>query len=236
LLRYFASYKSVTHRTAGVAGQRCLPIFKSETKLFTPLRYQATEADCYPTSVVNALVWLFERHELPGATLQHIYAYCLDGIESGVAGSYTTEHAGLALVDWLGNFRTRSFAVMTDMVNGDDLHLRRSSKILRWLQRGGVAIVDVIETAATTHSILALSAGADHLDFWDPYLRVANYDYGRDALRLATDGHSPNLSLSRSALDSPRIRRYSFGPPSKRAGVLIRRTTRGRRRASGRPS
>lgn len=201
--------------------------------MFTPLRYQATEADCYPTCVLNALVWLFERHELPGATLQHIYAFCLDGIESGAAGSYTSEHAGLALVDWLGDFKTRSFAVMTDVVNGHDLRLRRSSKILRWLQRGGVAIVDVIETAATTHSILALSAGADHLDFWDPYLRGANYDYGHGALRLETDGHSPNLRLSKSALDSPRARRYSFGPPSARAGVLIRRSRRGRRRVSG---
>lgn len=69
--------------------------------MFTPLRYQVTPADCYPTSVLNALVWLFERDELPGAALQRIYAYCLDGIERGVIGSYTSEHASLALMDWL---------------------------------------------------------------------------------------------------------------------------------------
>jgi hypothetical protein len=42
-------------------------------------------------------VWLFARDELPGATLQRIYAYCLDGIERDVSGAYTSGHAGFAL-------------------------------------------------------------------------------------------------------------------------------------------
>jgi len=194
--------------------------------LFTPLRYQATPADCYPTSVLNALVWLFERHELPGAAVQHIYAFCLDGIERGLVSSYTSEHAGFALADWLGEFKTRSFAVATEIVKGSDLHLRPSSAVLRWLGRGGVAVLDVCDTRATTHSILALNAGKDHLDFWDPYARGARYDYGRGSLRLDSDGHSPNLRLGKSWLDSARTRRYSFGPRTDRVGVLIRRTRR----------
>ena len=200
--------------------------------MFTPLRYQASEADCYPTSAVNALVWLFERHELPGAALQHIYASCLDGIEHHLAGSYTSRHAGLALADWLGDFKTAGFAVTTEIVEGPDVHLRRSSRILSWLRRGGVAIVDVHVTPRTTHSILALGAGADHVDFWDPYIRAAGYDYGRGASLLETAGHSPNVRLARSWLDSPRARRYSFGPLAGRVAVLIRRTRPGRRRSS----
>jgi hypothetical protein len=42
-------------------------------------------------------VWLFARDELPGATLQRIYAYCLDGIERDVSDAYTSGHAGFAL-------------------------------------------------------------------------------------------------------------------------------------------
>lgn len=197
--------------------------------MFTPLRYQATEADCYPTCIVNALVWLFERHELPGATLQHIYAFCLDGIERGVAGSYTSEHAGLALAEWVGQFKTRSFGVATEVVRGRDLHLRPSSKVLEWLRRGGIAITDVCVTKNTTHSILALAVGGDCLDFWDPYIRSARYDYGIGAFRLDTDGRAPNLRLAIAWLDTPRTRRYAFGPLAKRVSVLIRRTTRRRR-------
>jgi hypothetical protein len=198
--------------------------------VFTPLRYQATVADCYPTSVLNALIWLFEREELPGAALQRVYASCLDGIEHGRGGAYTSEHASLALVSWLDEFKTPSFGVTTEVLTGVDLHLRRSSALLRWLRRGGVAVLDMCITGATTHSVLALSADADYLNCWDPYIRGARYDYGRGALPLESAGRSPNLKLARAWVDSTRIRRYSFGPPRQRMGVLIRRTRRARRR------
>ena len=45
----------------------------------------------------NAVVRLVERDELPGATMQRIYAYCVDGIGRDVSGAYTCEHAGPAL-------------------------------------------------------------------------------------------------------------------------------------------
>jgi len=197
--------------------------------LFTPLRYQATEADCFPTSVLNALVWLFERSELPGAVLRHVYAHSLDGIERNVTGAYTSEHAGKAVADWLVEFRTRSFAVDVEILTGRELHLRGSSALLRWLHHGGVAVADVCDTPSAMHSILALAAGAGHLDFWDPYIRGRRYDYGRGASRLASDGHAPNLRLSKSALDGTRERRYCFGPFATRSSVLIRRIRRGRR-------
>lgn len=194
--------------------------------MFTPLHYQVTQVDCYPTSMLNALIRLFERHELPGAVLQRIYAYCLDGIEHSITGSYTSEHASLALVDWLSDFKTPVFAIDIEVVMGPALHLKPSSRVLRWLKQGGVAVLDVCDTTATTHSILALTAGAGYVDFWDPYQRSPRYDYGSGGLRLATDGRSPNLRLAKARLDSPRLRRYSLGPPGNRSGVLIRRGRR----------
>jgi hypothetical protein len=192
--------------------------------MFTPLRYQVTEVDCFPTSVLNAITWLFEEEELPGAVLQRIYACTLDGIERGVAGAYTTPHASRALAEWLGQFKTRSFAVATDVVEGRQVHLGPASRVLRWLRRGGVAVLDVCDTPAATHSLLALSASVGHVDFWDPYLRRAGHDYGRGALHLETDGRSPNLRIAKSRLDSRRNRPYSLGPYARRAAVLIRRT------------
>ena len=177
---------------------------------------------------------MFERNELPGAVLRHVYAHSLDGIERGITGAYTSEHAGLAVAGWLAEFRIRSFAVDVEIVTGREVHLRPASRILRWLRRGGVAVLDVYDTPAATHSILALAAHAGHLDFWDPYIRSRRYDYGHGSSRLASDGHSPNLRLAKSWLDSPRERRYCLGPIAQRSGVLIRRTRRGRRaRAAG---
>ena len=38
----------------------------------TPLRYQATEYDCGPTSMTNAIVYMFEREEIPPDLIRHI--------------------------------------------------------------------------------------------------------------------------------------------------------------------
>jgi hypothetical protein len=204
--------------------------------VFTPLRYQASEADCFPTSVLNALAWLFEEDELPGAVVQRVYACTLDGIEHGVAGCCTSRPASIALAEWLGAFKSRTFAVATESLEGREVHLRPAGRIVRWLRRGGVAVLDVRDTPAATHSLLALSASGDHVDFWDPYLRRARYDYGRGAVRLETDGRSPNLSISRSRLESRRNRPYSLGPETERAAVLIRRTKYRRRARAAAPA
>lgn len=227
------------HRAAGLISHRARPrrniigghrISEDGNALFTPLRYQATEADCYPTSLLNACVWLFEQGELPGAIVQHVYANCLDGIERGVTGSYTSRHAGLAVAGWLGDFRTGSFSVAVEILEGNEVHLRPRGGMLRWLSSGGVAVLDVCDTPTSLHSVLALSASRDYLDLWDPYLRGARYEYGRGALRLDTDGHSPNLRLARSRLDRRLRRPYALGPPADRVAVLIRRKSRRRPR------
>jgi hypothetical protein len=198
--------------------------------VYTPLRYQATESDCYPTCVLNALTWLFERREIPGAVVQHIYTFSLDGFERGAAASYTSECAGLALINWLSRFRSGSFAVLTDTVHGRDCHPGSSGKVERWLRQGGVAILDVIETPATRHSILALRAGSHHVDFWDPYIRGDKFSYGPGVVRLDSDGRSANLRIPRSRLDRARLQPYTLGPLPARTGALLRRARPGRRR------
>ena len=43
-----------------------------------PLRYQMTEYDCGPSSMLNAVSVLFEREEIPPEILRSIMLYCLD--------------------------------------------------------------------------------------------------------------------------------------------------------------
>ena len=145
-----------------------------EVTLFTPLRYQVTHSDCYPTSVLNALVWLFARDELPGAALQRIYAYCLDGIARGVPGAYTSEHASIALVDWLDKFKTRSFAVTAEVIKGHDVHLRASSGCCAGTVRGRRGSGYPHHRGLATNS--GIGRGSRSPDCWDPYIRGARYD------------------------------------------------------------
>lgn len=41
-----------------------------------PLRYQLSEYDCGPTSMLNALAFLFEREDIPPEAVRNIMLYC----------------------------------------------------------------------------------------------------------------------------------------------------------------
>ena len=48
-----------------------------------PLRYQISEYDCGPTSLLNAISFLFEREEIPPEVIRNIMLYCLDCYNAG---------------------------------------------------------------------------------------------------------------------------------------------------------
>ena len=75
----------------------------------TPLRYQMTEYDCGPTTMMNAISCLFDREDIPPEIARNIMLYCLDCYGEGgefrvlpfrrdgetAAGAETPEGAGM---------------------------------------------------------------------------------------------------------------------------------------------
>ena len=45
-----------------------------------PLHYQLSEYDCGPTSMMNALAYLFEREEIPPEAVRNTMLYCLGAV------------------------------------------------------------------------------------------------------------------------------------------------------------
>ena len=43
-----------------------------------PLHYQISEYDCGPTSMLNAIIYLFDRDEIPPEVIRNTMLYCLD--------------------------------------------------------------------------------------------------------------------------------------------------------------
>ena len=63
-----------------------------------PLRYQMTEYDCGPTSLLNAMSFLFEREELPPELVRNIMLYSMfesEDIHPYAFGPYDTREAVL---------------------------------------------------------------------------------------------------------------------------------------------
>lgn len=62
----------------------------------TPLHYQMTEYDCGPITVMNAIIYLFEREQIPPDLIRNIMLYCLDGYGAeGAPGKSGTTRAAM---------------------------------------------------------------------------------------------------------------------------------------------
>ena len=72
----------------------------------TPLHYQMTEYDCGPISMMNAIIFLFDREQIPPDLIRNIMLYCLDGYgaEGAPGRSGTTRAAMMFLSNFLGSF------------------------------------------------------------------------------------------------------------------------------------
>ena len=75
----------------------------------TPLRYQITEFDCGSVSLINCIVFLFERNEIPAELIKAISTYTLDCYdEFGNLGQKgTSREAVKYLSRWISDFSKR---------------------------------------------------------------------------------------------------------------------------------
>lgn len=105
-------------------------------------RQQASEFDCVPTTFINALCYLFHRHEIPPGAVQRIYKECLD-LE---AARGTSGRAINVLSKWLKGYNEKSykkFLVTASYLKGKQVHLKDGSSILQCLDQQGVALLCV---------------------------------------------------------------------------------------------
>ena len=71
-----------------------------------PLHYQISEYDCGPTSMLNAIIYLFDRDEIPPEVIRNTMLYCLDCYsKEGIPGKRGTSRAAMMfLSNWLNEF------------------------------------------------------------------------------------------------------------------------------------
>ena len=95
-----------------------------------PLRYQLSEYDCGPTSMLNALAFLFEREDIPPEAVRNIMLYCLDCYGSdGVSGKSGTSCAAMMfLSNWLNGFgKIGRLHISTQYLSGPAVILGRTA-------------------------------------------------------------------------------------------------------------
>ena len=200
-----------------------------------PFRYQSTDYDCVPTTFINALQYLFKQNEIPPAVVQRIMLYSLDTVNQyGECGKRGTSCLAVQLImQWLEAFRGDRFAFKRcEYLAEEQIHLRKGNKIVSCINRGGVALLRVHASKATTapfHYILALGVDkndSDWLLFFDPYYRVNPFK-GEDSKYIEWLGgeneQGANLKIKRERLDSYKFEKYSMAAIDERECCLLER-------------
>ena len=183
-----------------------------------PLRYQITEYDCGPTSLLNAVSFLFEREDIPPELVRNIMLYSLDTYGAdGVSGKSGTSHtAMLFLSHWLEGFgKAGRLPIRSEYLTGRDVNLGAGSRIVSALRRGGAAVVRL--DLDGWHYVLLTGIEGDGVRLFDRFLAKLFSDV------RSVEGHEEayNRIVPSVRFETQEIAPYGFGPYAQREAVLL---------------
>ena len=186
-----------------------------------PLWYQATKYDCGPTSVENAISFLFDREEIPPAILKRIMLYCLDqdSARGELSKGGTSSTAMRFVCNWLNQYhQVHKFPIRCEFITGSEVCIEKQSKIVRCLQNGGAVVLRV--WFGCGHYML-LTGLDEHCAFaFDPYYREK--PFGNKRILMIDDKPTcMNRKIPFDVLNSEGKGFYEMGRKEYRDATLI---------------
>ena len=186
-----------------------------------PLRYQMTEYDCGPTSMLNAVSYLFRRDEIPPELTRNIMLYCLDcfGEDGSTGRRGTSRMAMMFLSNWLNGYgETGHLAVSSRYLAGREVNFSQNGPLRDALRRGGAAVVR-LDLEGWHYVLLTRIEGGD-VYLFDPYYHEGPFD---NAELRVTDEHpcSYNRIVPVHYFEREEISAYSLGPFDTREAILL---------------
>lgn len=186
-----------------------------------PLNYQMTDYDCGPTTLFNALTFLFKREEIPPDVIKYIMLYCLDAYnDKGEYGKNGTScMAMMFLSGWLNQFgKVKHFPVQCEYLRGQDVYIENGSPIVNGLLQGGAVVVRL--RYDVWHYVLFTGVSDREIYFFDPYYRKQSFR--KEGIEIITDQPQKcNRKVSFDILNNTGRGMYALGPQDIREAVLI---------------
>ena len=191
-----------------------------------PLQYQSTEYDCGPSSVINAVSFLFEREEIPPELIINVMRFCLDRSGSdGSPGKGGTSCAAMrSLCGWLNEFAAvRKFPIFTRYLSGENVSMNEDADIVKALRQGGTAVVRLYYDVQ--HYVLLTGEKDGKIFVFDSYFVDKNFSLENVVIDLdhpfTYNRIVPADSFNRETHDP-----YALGEISSREAVLIFKTAK----------
>ncbi len=186
-----------------------------------PLRYQLTEYDCGPTSMLNAMSFLFSRQEIPPEIVRNIMLYCLDcfGADGTSGKSGTSCMAMMFLSNWLNGFgQAGHLPISSQYLSGKEVNLSQNGRLRDALRRGGAAVVRL--DLEGWHYVLLTNIREERVYLFDPYYRAE--PFADPALQMVADHPAAyNRIVPAAYFDRQTQEIYAFGPTEGREAVLL---------------
>ena len=191
-----------------------------------PLSYQISEYDCGPTSVMNAVSFLFDRKKIHPDIITGIYRYCLDGFNyrgaSGVTG--TSGDSLRFLAAWFNHYgEQRKFPVRCEYIEEEKVHFRRGSAVVKCIRKGGCAVL--LCWLGCGHYVLLTRLDEENglAYLFDPYY-VDEPLRRKDITPVEDHPMEYNRIVPLSRLEDPGRDYYNLGEESIRECLLFEKT------------
>lgn len=189
-----------------------------------PLHYQTSEYDCGPTTMLNAISYLFEREQIPPEIVRNIMLYSLDTYSpKGEAGKFGTSRMAMMFISsWLDRAGEAGLLpISCSYLRDKEVYIDRDSRLVDAVKRGGVAIVR-LHLDEVEHYILLTGEENCRMKAFDPYYQEKIAD---PAIELDWEHpFSYNRIIPYGRLNEESERDFAMGRIENREAVLIYNT------------
>lgn len=188
----------------------------------TPLHYQISEYDCGPTTMMNAMSFLFSREQLVPEIVQHIMLYSLDAYNAKgeIGKNGTSRVAMMFLSSWLTQFgKACNFPIVCQYLSGQSVYLGGNSLLTQALHCNGAVIVRL--NYGGDHYVLLTGQEDNQVSMFDPYYRKRSFIQS-DIQLLESEPFSRNRIVTADRLNAEEKQGgYALGPMEGREAILL---------------
>ena len=188
---------------------------------------QTTEYDCGPTSVVNALRFLYAREELPPCLVKGVWTLCNDTFNmQGEHGKRGTSRAAMRyLCSWLNGFAEGcQFPIRAAYQDGDDAVIAPGSLVETCLMQGGAAVVRCWSEHYRHYVLLTQLLEGNRVGIFDPYDEPDELVSQAPGLKIVHGEKYYNLILPMETMNLHGQTNYALGDTEDREILMLWRT------------
>ncbi len=188
----------------------------------SPLRYQATDFDCSGVSLMNCLMYLFEREEMPAELVKVMSAAILDCYDSDGNLKEGSSSVLMKFVSrWVGVFAfDKGIPLACKYKSGQEVSPYDIAKCLK--EGGCVNMRTYVQNKE--HFVVLTAIDDNYVYLFDPYFKTAEAYKDNESVEYI-GGHpfAFNRRVKVEQFLDVRPKEFSLGPVEKREIVLFMR-------------